>query len=113
MWIATKPFRYRGVAYVPGDTVPADKWTTKRFFVARRVIAHLDDPGPMPPPEVSAVADMAMPVNPDLSAMTRSELEDYAFTVGIDDAESYAVYPNKAALIAAIEEALTAPDQTE
>lgn len=53
--------------------------------------------------EVTTTATMTT----DLTAMTRAELDAYAATLGIEAPEKL---PNKGAVIEAIEEALTAPD---
>lgn len=89
MWIATRSFRYRDKRYEPGDTVPAETWPNRRALVAIRRIKWVADD--------EATAEPT-PVN--LRAMKRADLDAYAATQGILDA---AAYPNKDALIAAIE----------
>lgn len=99
MWIAVKPFRYRGVAYNAGDTVPAETWANRKAFVAMRKIRL--DPDPLPvssPAETPPVA---------LATMKRGELNSYGLSLGILDAEGYS---NRESLIEAIE-ALTTPTE--
>jgi hypothetical protein len=131
MYVALRTFRYRNTSYAKGDTVPAEGWTARRALVASRRIRYLADPGPLPPdepaepeppePTVTVETDgqggEAAPASEtptgaavDFSALTRAELNAYAATLGVADPDSY---PNKGALVDAIEEALTAPDGGE
>lgn len=108
MWIANKAFRYRGASYQRGDVVPAETWANRRAFQAKRCIRRVDDvpvepeTAPEPIPEAT--------VAPNLSEMKRADLNAYATEHGVADAESY---PNKDALIEAIEAAMTAPDDDD
>lgn len=86
MWIAIRPFNYRGKRYSAGDTVPAESWSVRRFMEARRRIRF-----------VSPISDSLS--NSQLKSMTRAELNFLATQRGIVDAESY---PNRDSLISRI-----------
>lgn len=88
MWIALKPFRYRGVSYLASDQVPAEKWSSRRALVSMRKIRFV--------PDVEVVIPMSTIRN-----MKRVDLNEYASTHGIPDAETY---PNRDALLERIEE---------
>ncbi|MGH2360441.1 MAG: hypothetical protein ACRDGM_07855 [bacterium] len=117
MWIATRPFRYRGVGYAKGDAVPAEGWPSRRAFIARRVIRFVADAEPQPVVTVETegaieqVADQEPPTGEagtDVPSLdwTRADLNAYAVTIGIGDPESL---PNKWSVLDAIEDRLTAP----
>ena len=97
MYISVRPFRYRGVTYNPGDTVPAEKWTNKRALVTTKRIRHVEGE------EAVEVAKSSPPV---LSKMKRSELNDYAASIGIENPGDASLYSNREALIAKIESVL-------
>lgn len=90
MWIATKPFRYRGVRYQAGDVVPAERWPSRKALVAIRKIRKENDPIPEPTPVL-------------FKTLKRAELNKFAAEQGIEDAEEY---PNRESLIEKLEEVL-------
>ena len=97
MWNALKPFRYRGVAYRPGDEVPAHQWPNRKALVAMRRIKQTFE---SPTETLDTVASSGT-VN--LSNMKRDDLNQYATSLGLENPESYGT---KAELI----EALTPKD---
>lgn len=90
MWIATKPFRYRGVRYQAGDVVPAERWPSRKALVAIRKIRQEADPIPEPTPVL-------------FNTLKRAELNKFATEQGIEDAEGYS---NRESLIEKLEEVL-------
>lgn len=87
MWIAIRPFRYRGQKFNAGDTVPAESWPGRRALEMRRKIRK----------EVPAETEVT---SAQLKKMTRAELNAYASKIGIEDPESF---PNRDSLIEAID----------
>lgn len=87
MWIAIKPFRYRGKRFNVGDKVPASSWPSRRALEIRRKIRFVS---PNPATVTSA----------QLKKMTRAELNVHASKVGIEDPEDF---PNRESLLQAID----------
>lgn len=114
MYVATRTLRYRGATYAAGDRVPAEGWPARRGLVAARRIRQVPDPEPTVIVETDGQGGDAATEGQastggalDLSALTRAELNAVAAANGVADPASY---PNKGALVDAIEGALTAPD---
>lgn len=76
MWVAVKPFRYRGVRYAANEQVPAERWVGRRALVSMRKIRFV--------PESEVILPLHVIRN-----MKRAELNDYAKAHGIPDAEEY------------------------
>lgn len=95
MWIALRTFRYRGVRYDPGDIVPAEGWTNKRALAVTRRIRKVLEP--------SVEAD-TKPTSP--SKMKRAELNEYAISLGIEEAEGFT---NRDLLLAEVDKVLNPP----
>lgn len=121
MWIATVLLRYRGRIYRKGDVVPADDPRQRRSFerLGRIVWVEAPEPdeaedeAPVDPPTPSP--DDEPPTGEtgdDVPSLgwTRAALDAYATDHGLDTTDK-ATYPNKQAVLDAIEAALTAPDE--
>ena len=101
MWIALRPFRYRGTSYKKGDAVPAEKWPNKRALRTLKRIAETT--------ELSSVTPESLP---DHTKMKRADLNSFAVSIGIQDAGDTKKYPNRETLIEAID-AILDPDGTK
>lgn len=88
MWIAIKPFSYRGKRFAAGEEVPASGWPMRRALEIRNKIRFVKDSV-----ESTAVASV------DFKKMSRAELNVYATQIGIANPESY---PNRDALLQAL-----------
>ena len=97
MWVAVKPFRYRNVSYKAGDEVPAERWPNRRALVVTHRIRQTQNASPIHSPEAPL---------PVLSKFKRQELNEYAASLGIENAADPNVYPNRETLTAAIEKKL-------
>lgn len=97
MYIAIKPFRYRGQKFNAGDEVPASAWPSRRALEARRKIRFV---APNP----------ATVTRAQLKKMHRAELDVHARKVGIEDPESF---PNRDLLIQAINGDESIDEETE
>lgn len=116
MWIATSLLRYRGRIYRKGAAVPADDPHQRRSFERLGRIKWVDDPAPepiagdeTPPLDGESATGETGDDAPSLD-WTRAALDTYASDHGFDTSDK-AIYPNKQAVLDAIEEALTAPDE--
>lgn len=97
MWVASKPFRYRGVRYNAGDQVPAESWPGRRALVSMRKIRREEEPVPDPR-------------ETPFKSMKRADLNEFAIQQGIEDAETY---PNRESLIEKLEEILSPQSEDE
>lgn len=101
MWIALRPFRYRGTSYKKGDAVPADKWPNKKALRTMKRIT-----------ETTELASVTPESLPDHTKMKRADLNSFAVSLGIEDADDTKKYPNRESLIEAIDDLLD-PDGTK
>ena len=97
MWIAIRPFRYRGKKYEPGEAVPAEKWAVRRGLEVRGKIRKTKDN-----PETISISQ--------LKAMTRAELNVLAGKLVVEDPTSY---PNRDSLIGEIQKAQGIEDEVD
>lgn len=95
MWVASKPFRYRGISYKIGDQVPAETWPGRKGFISLRRIRFVDDPQPV----LSEIS---------LTTMKRAELDEFAKTLGMDNPSEY---KNRDSLIEKLEEIRKSPNE--
>jgi hypothetical protein len=93
MWIALRPFRYRGVKYLPGEKVPAESWPGRRALVSLRRIERVADPIPDP-------------WETPYKSLKRAELNQFALERGVEDPENY---PTRESLIAKLDELKPSP----
>lgn len=97
MYIARRPFSYRGVRYSAGDKVSAENWPFRRALLATKRIQLVQG-------EAAIAVERKDPQL--VSKMKRSELEAYASSLGIESPTDTTVYPNRESLIRKIEETL-------
>ncbi len=110
MWIAVKPFSYRGTRYKAGDRVPAETWTSRRALVSMRKIKSVPDTGDNLNNGPIAEPQGWKWVRKTYEDMKRADLDAYASEQGIDKPSSFS---SKALLIDALEEKLTGPEEAE
>jgi hypothetical protein len=118
-WIALRRVKLRGTQYEKGEEVPGADLRNRRMLVATGYIVDVPDaPPPKPEPEPEPNPEPAdddvdsgeAEEAPSLTGMKRADLNAYAAEIGMDDPEGY---PNREALIAAIEDRLAAPDDDD